>query len=159
MAPVWTCTTASPEATEALGRALIGLLPPGSVVALYGDLATGKTCLVRGMSQTLNHAGNVHSPTFTLVNEYEDGLLTHLDLYRLSGPEEVYDLGYEEIFEPSGICVVEWAERAGTLLPPRHVSVRLAHAGGDRRTIAIDDRGLLPPGWQDTLARAVPLET
>jgi len=148
-------TTGSAEETEALGRALAALLPRGCVLALRGDLASGKTCLVRGMAAYVAEGTPVHSPTFTLVNQYgTDPALYHLDLYRLGSPEEVADLGYEELFDSDGICVVEWAERAHGLLPGIRVDISLAHAGGDRRRIVITNRGVLPDGWRDRLQAA-----
>lgn len=144
--------TASPAETERLGWELAALLPDGTVLSLCGDLAAGKTCLVRGMAQAVAGEAAVHSPTFTLVNEYRGTRrLYHLDLYRLGGPDEVADLGYEELFEPDGICAVEWAERAGKLLPQRRVDVLMEHAGGDHRRITLTNRGLLAPGWADQL--------
>ena len=144
--------THSFEATEAVGRALSPLLPEGAVVALFGELATGKTCLVRGMTEAYAGGSAVHSPTFTLVNEYGAGpKLYHLDLYRLAGPEELLYLGYEELFEPDGICVVEWAERAGELLPGAALRIGLEHRGGDRRAMRFDNAASLPKGWQEVL--------
>ena len=144
--------THTPEETERLGRALAEMLPDGTVVALFGDLATGKTCLVRGMAAYFAGDAPVHSPTFTLVNQYGvDPALYHLDLYRLGGPEELADLGYEELFEPEGVCVVEWAERAGVLLPVRRLDVRLYHAGGDARRLVFEDAGVMPAGWEQAL--------
>jgi tRNA threonylcarbamoyladenosine biosynthesis protein TsaE len=144
------------EETEALGCALAALLPNGSVVALRGDLATGKTCLVRGMAAHFADRAPVHSPTFTLVNAYGPGdQLVHIDLYRLSGPSELADLGYEELFDPEGVCVVEWAERAEELLPSRRLDIYLAHAGGDRRRIELSDHGVLPADWCVRLGEAV----
>ena len=147
--------TYTPDVTERLGCALAGLLPDGTVVALFGDLATGKTCLVRGMAVHYAGGAPVHSPTFTLVNQYgEDPALYHLDLYRLGGPEELADLGYEELFEPDGVCVVEWAERAGVLLPSQRLEVHLFHEGGDARRLVFDDRGVMPEGWELALFAA-----
>ena len=100
----WIVQTASPEETQRLGTALAGILQPGALVALQGDLATGKTCLVAGMAKRLAETEYVHSPTFTLVNQYgEDPALLHVDLYRLSGPDEVADLGLSliHISEPT----------------------------------------------------------
>lgn len=146
-------TTESVEQTEALGEKLMWLLSAGTVIALHGDLAAGKTCLVRGMARALAGEQPVSSPTFTLVNEYEGEIpLYHLDLYRLSGPEELADLGYEEIFDSDCICAVEWAERAQQLLPADHLAIYLEHAGGDTRRLRIQDPGLLPEGWQKHLA-------
>lgn len=147
--------THSPEETEQLGYRLAQCLPPGSVVALYGDLASGKTCLVRGMAMWFAKDDPVHSPTFTLVNEYSGtGTLYHLDCYRLSGPEEMADLGYEELFDSAGVCAVEWAERAAPLLPTARVEIRMEHGGEDAREIRIINSGVLPEGWQVALASA-----
>lgn len=145
-------TTHAPDETEAVGRALAAALPEGAVVALYGGLATGKTCLVRGMARHFAPDAPVHSPTFTLVNEYGRApRLYHLDLYRLSGPEELADLGYEELFEPDGVCVIEWAERAGALLPEDCLRIALEHAGADARRIEIAAHDALLAGWADAL--------
>jgi tRNA threonylcarbamoyladenosine biosynthesis protein TsaE len=150
-----TVETASPEQTERLGHALAGIVPPGTVVALRGELASGKTCLVRGMAARFASGTAIHSPTFTLVNEYGDSpRLYHIDLYRLS-TEEVADLGYEELFDPDGVAVVEWAERAEPLLPERRLDVALEHAGGDRRRFTFIDRGAMPRNWRAPLERVV----
>ncbi|MBI5096019.1 MAG: tRNA (adenosine(37)-N6)-threonylcarbamoyltransferase complex ATPase subunit type 1 TsaE [Candidatus Hydrogenedentes bacterium] len=148
--------TTSPEQTEAAGARLAALLLPGTVVALRGGLATGKTCLVRGMASFFAKGAAIHSPTFTLVNEYgAEHKLYHLDLYRLSSILEVADLGYEELFEPDGVCAVEWAERAEELLPARRLDVFLEHAGEDRRRLTFRDCGVMPDGWQERLRDAV----
>jgi len=142
-------TTHSPEETETIGRRLAGMVDRG-VVALYGDLATGKTCLVKGMAEAAGATEYVHSPTFTLVNEYGSSpKLYHLDLYRLSGPGELADLGPEELFDGPYVCVVEWAERAEGVLPETRVDIALAHGGADDRHLRITNHGLLPEGWQD----------
>ncbi len=145
--------TGSPAETEALGQCLSSLVPMGTVVALHGDLGAGKTCFVRGMARAFVHGDPVSSPTFTLVNEYGEGeTLYHLDLYRLESPEELADLGFEELFDsPDGLCVVEWPERAGALLPPSRVDVHLAHAGGDRRDIAFSATIPMPDYWGELL--------
>ncbi len=151
-----TLETHSPAETERLGLALITLLPPGSVVALFGDLATGKTCFVRGMAASMAEGHPVHSPTFTLVNEYgHRNKLYHLDLYRLSGPEEMLDLDYEDFFDSDGLCVIEWAERAGSLLPKHCVHIQFEHGGGDTRRITIQDDGVLPEKWREHLQTAL----
>lgn len=149
--------TRAESETEALGFVLAQLMRPvGGVVALRGDLAAGKTCFVRGMARAFDDGGHVHSPTFTLVNEYGHHYkLFHLDLYRLAGPRELIDLGYEEIFDGPQVTAVEWAERAGDLLPRKRIEVALAHAGGDARSIAVSDHGVLPSGWQDALKGAL----
>ena len=143
--------TRSPDETEELGRRIAGILPCGSTVALRGELAAGKTCLVRGMASHFGDVSRVHSPTFTLVNQYGDHpSLYHVDLYRLA-PEDVADLGCEEWFDSDGVCAVEWAERAERLLPARRLDVFLEHGGHDTRKIALCNRGLLTEGWQRTL--------
>ncbi|MDQ7041731.1 MAG: tRNA (adenosine(37)-N6)-threonylcarbamoyltransferase complex ATPase subunit type 1 TsaE [Rhodothermus sp.] len=133
------CETDSPEATLTLGRRLAKHLGPGDVVALYGDLGTGKTQLVKGIAAGLGIPETaVSSPTFTLVHEYRGGRLPlyHFDAYRLRTLEEFYDLGYEEYFYGDGVSVVEWADRIEPLLPPHTLRVRLEHLGGDRRRIS-----------------------
>ncbi len=132
------CETDSPEATHALGRRLAEHLRPGDVVALYGDLGTGKTRLVKGIAAGLGiPETEVTSPTFTLVHEYRGGRLPlyHFDAYRLRRLEEFFDLGYEEYFYGDGVSVVEWADRIEPLLPPHTLRMHLEHLGGDRRRI------------------------
>jgi len=141
--------TSSAAETQALGRALMDLLPDGALVALYGDLGAGKTNFVRGMAEAGGMGERVTSPTFTLVHEYRGArTLYHLDLYRITAPHQVLDLGYENLFDPEdGVCVVEWAERAEGMLPQRRVDIHLAHADGDSREIVIDNRNALPKDW------------
>lgn len=139
----------SPEETEALGQRLAALLPDGAVVALHGDLATGKTCLTRGMARYFAEDTPVHSPTFTLVNEYGAARkLYHLDLYRLGCEEELLTLGYEDIVESDGVLVIEWAERAESFLPENRIDVYLEHAGGDLRALRFENRGLPEDVWK-----------
>jgi tRNA threonylcarbamoyladenosine biosynthesis protein TsaE len=103
----------SPADTEALGEKLGRAAQRGWVIALNGDLGAGKTQFVRGLARGLDCAGRVHSPTFTLVNEYGGGRLKlfHLDLYRLETPTQILSAGIEEYLQPDGVAVIEWAER------------------------------------------------
>jgi tRNA threonylcarbamoyladenosine biosynthesis protein TsaE len=103
----------SPEETEALGERLGRAAQQGLVLALSGDLGAGKTQLVKGIARGLGVTARVHSPTFTLVNEYGDGRLRlfHLDLYRLETPTQIVSAGIEEFLSPDGVAVIEWAER------------------------------------------------
>tara|TARA_R110001592_G_scaffold158063_1_gene389075 strand:- start:88 stop:588 length:501 start_codon:yes stop_codon:yes gene_type:complete len=141
-----TFTTQSPEQTEAVGYLLGSVVPRGTLIALEGDLAAGKTCLVRGMTRYFAKDAPVHSPTFTLVNQYgNDVPLYHLDLYRLGGPDELADLGYEELFDSDGVCAVEWSERAEGLLPEDRIEVKIAHGGGDCRNFVLVNRGIALP--------------
>lgn len=143
--------TASPGETERLGGTIAAIMPRG-VVALRGDLASGKTCFVRGMAQHFEASRAVHSPTFTLINEYGlDRKLYHFDLYRLNGPYEVEDLGAAELFASDALCAVEWADRAEPLLPARRVDVLFEHLGNDRRRVTFTNRELLAKGWCNKL--------
>ena len=103
----------SPAETESLGESWGRDAQSGLVIALSGDLGAGKTQLVRGLARGLGVTTRVHSPTFTLVNEYNSGRLKlfHLDLYRLETPEQLYSAGIEEFLKPDGVAVIEWAER------------------------------------------------
>lgn len=103
----------NPTETESLGELWGREARHGLVIALRGDLGAGKTQLVRGIARGLGVTTRVHSPTFTLVNEYGGGRLKlfHLDLYRLETPEHIYSAGIEEFLQPDGVAVIEWAER------------------------------------------------
>ncbi len=103
----------SPAETEALGEKFGRAAQRGFVFALSGDLGAGKTQFVRGLARGLGIPARVHSPTFTLVNEYGGGRLKlfHLDLYRLETPAQILSAGIEEFLQPDGVAVVEWAER------------------------------------------------
>ncbi len=105
--------TNSPEETEALGAALAKGLNPGTVIAFLGGLGMGKTAFIRGLARGLGIDCRVTSPTYTIVNEYPGGRLPlfHFDLYRLSDPEDLFDIGWEDYLERGGICAVEWSER------------------------------------------------
>jgi tRNA threonylcarbamoyladenosine biosynthesis protein TsaE len=103
----------SPAQTEALGERWGRAAERGLVLALSGDLGAGKTQLVKGFARGLGVTARVHSPTFTLVNEYGGGRLKlfHLDLYRLETREQILSAGIEEYLSPEGVAVIEWAER------------------------------------------------
>jgi len=103
----------SPAETELLGEKLGRAAQHGFVFALSGDLGAGKTQLVKGIASGLGVTARVHSPTFTLVNEYGGGRLKlfHLDLYRLETPAQFLSAGIEEFLSPDGVSVIEWAER------------------------------------------------
>ena len=118
--------THSPEETWALAAALADELDPGTVMALHGELGAGKTCFVQGLAAALGIDEPITSPTYTLIGEYEGRLpLHHIDLYRLSGPEEAVGLGLEEYFDADGITAIEWAERAEGLLPPDLLHIQI----------------------------------
>ena len=103
--------TTSESETEALGAKLAASLPGGSVVAMYGDLGAGKTAFVRGMARGMGLQTRVSSPTFTIVNEYlGERDLIHFDMYRLSGADELFDIGWEDYLARGAVCAVEWSE-------------------------------------------------
>jgi tRNA threonylcarbamoyladenosine biosynthesis protein TsaE len=146
-----------PAATERVGAALGRALAPGDAVLLEGPLGAGKSALARAaISARLADAGRVEevpSPTFTLVQVYDaDGVaIWHADLYRLSGPAEVRELGLGEAFRDA-ISLVEWPDRLGPLAPPRALAVRLGFAPhGDGRLLTLAPRG---PGWARALEAA-----
>jgi tRNA threonylcarbamoyladenosine biosynthesis protein TsaE len=103
----------SPAETELLGEKLGRAAQSGFVFALSGELGAGKTQFVKGLARGLGVSARVHSPTFTLVNEYGGGRLKlfHLDLYRLETPEQILSAGVAEFLQPDGVSVIEWAER------------------------------------------------
>lgn len=132
--------------TEALGRRLAGLLFPGAVVACRGGLGMGKTAFTRGLAGGLGYEGRVTSPTFTVVNEYEGtGLpLFHFDMYRLEGPEDLFDIGWEDYLDRGGVCAVEWSERVEEALPPDAVTVTLARHPEEENWRVITVEGVGP---------------
>ncbi|MRV74471.1 tRNA (adenosine(37)-N6)-threonylcarbamoyltransferase complex ATPase subunit type 1 TsaE [Duganella sp. FT92W] len=124
--------------TAALGAALSRAITPGMAIYLHGDLGAGKTALTRALLHAAGHTGNVKSPTYTLSEPYSvkmDGRdinVIHFDLYRMSSPEEFLDAGFREDFNGDNVCIVEWPEKAGSVLPPPDLSVFLAVAGDGR---------------------------
>ena len=106
------------EETERIGAELACKLSAGSVVAFTGDLGAGKTAFVRGMARGLGVEERVTSPTFTIVNEYNNGKkpLFHFDLYRIYDADELFDIGWEDYLARGGICAVEWSERASDFM-------------------------------------------
>ncbi|HEV8338274.1 MAG TPA: tRNA (adenosine(37)-N6)-threonylcarbamoyltransferase complex ATPase subunit type 1 TsaE [bacterium] len=120
-----TLTTRNQEETLDLGRRIGRALGRGDLVALVGELGTGKTVLARGIAEGLGASGYVASPTFTLIREYQGPTpMYHVDLFRLT-PQEAADLGLEESME-QGVIVIEWAERAPGLLRPPLLRIDLA---------------------------------
>ena len=129
----------SEEDTESAGRALGRTLKPGDVVALYGGLGAGKTAFIRGMAEGMGLKARVTSPTFALVNEYRGSLpLFHFDMYRLSGPEELYDIGFEDYLESGAVCAVEWSEVVEDALPKGAIRVRIERTGDTGRHIVVE---------------------
>jgi tRNA threonylcarbamoyladenosine biosynthesis protein TsaE len=135
-------TLADAGATDRAGRVLAGLVAPGDVIGLVGDLGAGKTALVTGLVAGLGAASPAASPTFALLHEYRGGRLPvwHADLYRIERARELIELGLDEIIDRAeGVVVIEWAERFA-VLPADHIRAELAHAG-DGRTLEITGTG------------------
>ena len=133
----------SPEETRALGMKLGALLRAGDFVALTGELGAGKTLLVRGATEGAGATGPASSPTFALVNVYRGGrvVLQHLDLYRLSGPAELFALGFDDLVAEPAATLCEWAERAGTSLPRDRLEIRLDTTGPQERRATLTAHG------------------
>jgi tRNA threonylcarbamoyladenosine biosynthesis protein TsaE len=141
---IFTVTTTSPAETERLGRELGSMLAPGVFLALKGELGGGKTCFTRGVvaGAAPESAAMVASPTFAIMNEYVGAIpVFHFDFYRLSGSLEIAELGFEDYFQASGICIAEWAERLEELIPPDHLSISFKYAEQEHREIQFEASG------------------
>ena len=125
---------AAEEDTLALGRALAACLEPGLVVFLRGELGAGKTTLVRGVLRGLGFEGRVKSPTYALVEVYAVSRLDlhHFDFYRFHDPREWIDAGFRETFNGRNVSLIEWPEKAGSLLPAADVEIGLTSSGTGR---------------------------
>lgn len=137
-----TLDTRSPEETQAFGARLGRLAEPGDLYLLHGALGAGKTTFTQGVAWGAGVEGYAHSPTFVLVNEYEGRVpVYHVDLYRIDGGIEAHDLAFGEMLE-SGVCVVEWAERAQAVFPEEHLAVTFSFGGeADCRSIRLEAFG------------------
>ncbi len=137
-----TCLSTSEADTMALARRLAARLCPGTVVALSGELGAGKTCFVRGLAEGLGlPARSVSSPTFVIVHEYGSRLI-HIDAYRLSGPDDLESIGWEEMLDRArAVIALEWPTRISEALPAARVEVRIAHGEHDVRKITIEAVG------------------
>jgi tRNA threonylcarbamoyladenosine biosynthesis protein TsaE len=132
----------SPAETEALGETFGRAARQGWVIALSGELGAGKTQFVKGLARGLGVSARVHSPTFTLVAEYNGGRLKlfHLDLYRLETRQQILSAGVEEFLQPDGIAVIEWAERMAEVWPDTDwKKVRIETLNDTDREIIYDD--------------------
>ena len=129
----------SPAATEALGEVLGRRLPAGSVVALAGELGTGKTCFVRGLARGLGIEDGVASPTFTLMQAHEGGRLPlfHFDAWMEGRQKALFLDGGDEWLYAGGVAVVEWADRVAEWLPLPRLELTLSHAGPGERVLEL----------------------
>ena len=134
--------TYSPEETLEIGKLFGENAAPGEVYALIGDLGAGKTVFTKGFAQGLGIEEPVNSPTFTILQIYEEGRipLYHFDVYRIEEPEEMEEVGFDEYIDGDGVCLIEWAGRIGDLLPPEVIVVRIEKnldRGPDYRRITV----------------------
>jgi tRNA threonylcarbamoyladenosine biosynthesis protein TsaE len=135
--------TSSPSETEQTGSRVGKMLTRGDVIALSGELGSGKTTLVRGLAQGMGFdREQIASPSFTLVNEYEGPLpFFHIDLYRLRDERELQEIGYEEYISEAGVAVIEWADRAPSAVPAEALWIRLRYHDAERREIIMQAQG------------------
>ena len=133
----------TPQETFELGKRLGAEAKPGQVYCLDGDLGVGKTVFTQGFARGLGITGPVNSPTFTIVQQYEEGRLPlyHFDVYRIGAISEMDEIGYEDCFYGSGVSLIEWSELIEELLPERAVHVTIEkdlERGFDYRRIRVE---------------------
>ena len=129
--------------TLELARKLAQEAQPGDVFALNGQLGAGKTVFARGFAEGLGIDSHITSPTFTIMQAYEDGRLPfyHFDIYRISDIMELYDIGFDDYLSGQGVSVIEWADMAKVLLPPHTVRITLVQENpleAEKRTITVE---------------------
>lgn len=141
--------------TEEFGKVLGNIVEPGDVITLQGPLGAGKTALTQAIARGLGVDPNIYitSPTFSLLHEYQGRTpLYHMDLYRLTGEDEIESLGFLEYFSGNGVTVIEWPERLGVLMPTERLNVELVISGESSRTANLTAYG---DGWQKKVAEIV----
>lgn len=123
--------------TREFGMKLGASLKPGDVVALIGDLGTGKTALTRYIAEGLGVTESIASPTFTIVREHHSGRipLYHFDVYRVYDPDELYEIGIDEYFFGEGVCVVEWADLIDDILPDGTIKINIEYGENEGERI------------------------
>lgn len=132
----------SPEQTQRLGVQLGELAQAGDVFLLSGRLGSGKTCLTQGIAWGIGVKEYAFSPSFVIVREYYGRLtLYHIDFYRLNSIGEIVDLGLNEYFSGSGVCVVEWADKGITVLPQENLLIRFSYISDTERSLSLEPRG------------------
>lgn len=144
MAEIRVIESYSPEETSALGRELGANAKPGEVYTLIGDLGVGKTVLTQGIADGLGITEPICSPTFTIVQVYEEGRLPfyHFDVYRIGDIEEMDEIGYEDYFYGDGLCMIEWANLIEEILPDNYKEITIKkdlEKGFDYRKITIKE--------------------
>ena len=136
----------TPEDTFSLGQKLGEIVSPGQLYTLIGDLGVGKTVFTQGLARGLGITGPVNSPTFTILQIYDEGRLPfyHFDVYRIADIEEMDEIGYEDCFYGQGVCLVEWANLIEEILPKQYVNIIIEknlEKGFDYRRITLEKVG------------------
>jgi tRNA threonylcarbamoyladenosine biosynthesis protein TsaE len=135
-------TTSSPEETRELGKRIGELAMPGNVVLLEGQLGAGKTCLTQGIAWGLDIDEYTLSPSFVIMRELYGRLpLYHIDLYRLDNIEESMELGLDDYLYGKGVCVVEWAEKALSILPTEYLMIKIKYLSDTERRFELKPEG------------------
>ncbi len=138
--------TYSPEETIDLGYRLGSLLKEGDIILLNGGLGAGKTAFASGIAKALGIEGYITSPTFTIVNEYKGRHdLYHFDVYRISDPEEMFEIGFEEYLHSNGILIIEWSDMIEEILPDQFIRIDIEknlEEGQEARLIRLDFKGV-----------------
>jgi tRNA threonylcarbamoyladenosine biosynthesis protein TsaE len=150
--PFLSVRTRSADETASLGRGLGGIVRPGEVLLLVGDLGTGKTTFVQGLAVGLEISERPRSPTFTMIHTYDGGRypFVHVDLYRLDNTSDVLSLGLEELLEPPAVAAVEWGDKAAPVVGDHYLQLNFAWDGTDDDTRTIN---FLPSGrWRDRMS-------
>ena len=132
----------SPEQTQKLGAGIGELAMPGDIFLLVGCLGAGKTCLTQGIARGLNIKEYTLSPSFVIIRELYGRLpLYHIDLYRLDRIEEIADLGLDDYLYGDGVCVIEWAEKGLSILPPEHLLIQIGFIADTERRFQLEPSG------------------
>ena len=132
--------TVNPEETVRLGEDLSSYLERGDVLALVGELASGKTTFIQGMLRGLKYTKPVTSPTFTLINEYDAMYpVIHMDCYREEDLNRWIKVGFYDYLNLENIVIIEWADKISSLLPNNHIKIKFMHQGQDKREITLQN--------------------
>lgn len=142
------------KATSSLGEKIGKFLFPGAILCLNGDLGAGKTALTKSIALGLGIREDITSPTFTIVNEYEDGRLklNHFDVYRIGSSDEMYDIGFEEYIASEGVCIIEWSQIIEDILPDERLDINIKYEDEGRR-LEFSSRGQAYKSLVEEVAR------